>query len=185
MRLQDERGVSLAEMMISLAVVLTVLGVSTQLMVQSGRAFTNGQAAMEARNNNTAGLDMMERLIRQATTITADPDGNGAFDSIRVVADWNPRDGSVTGAYETVTFTAAGGELLVQDSTMATPVVYAEGVDQLAFTYADHRGDPLAVALVTGKPVLIGMVAVSVTAPSIDGRPQTVSTTNVAIRRVK
>lgn len=184
-RLRDERGIGLAEMMVTLGVVLSVLALTTQLMMESGRAYTNGQAAMEARNNSAAGVDMMERLIRQSTALVADPDANGIFDSIRVVADWNPRDGAVTGPYETVTFSAVNGVLQMQDSTMAAPVAFVEGVDQLRFTYADHRGAPLPAATVTGTPALIGMVAVSVRAPAIDGRPQTVSTINVALRRVK
>ena len=185
MTLRDERGVGLVEMMVTLVVVLAVLGLTTQILMQSGRAFTNGQAAMDARNNNAAGIDMLERLIRQSTVITADPDGNGVFDSIRVVADWNPRDGSVTGAYETVTFTVAGGVLLMQDSTMGAPVVYSEGVEQMRFTYGDYQGTALPAATVTGTPARIGTVGIALTAPQVDGLPAVVTATTVGIRRVK
>lgn len=185
MTLKDERGVSLVEMMITLVVVMAVLGITTQILVQSGRAFTNGQATTDIRTNNTAGIDMIERLVRQATGIVADPDGNGVFDSIRVTADWNPRDGNVTGPYETVTFTVAGGMLMVQDSTMGAPVVYSEGVNQLRFTYADYQGAALPAATVTGTPARIGMVGIALTAPPVDGLPPVVTSTTVAIRRVK
>lgn len=180
-----DSGFTLIELMITLGVTLTVLGVTTQLLVQSSRSFTNGQAAMETRNNNAAGVDMMERLIRQATTINADPDANGVFDTIRVVADWNPRDGVVTGPYETVTFSTAGGMLQMSESAGAAAVPYAAGVAQLTFAYSDHRGDPLPTATVLAKPALIGMVRISVLAPSIAGRPPVLSRTSVAIRRVK
>lgn len=186
MNLQSERGVGLAELAVTMGVVLTVLGITTQILMQSGRAFTNGSTAMEARNNNAAGIDMMERLIRQATTIVPDPDANGVFDTIRVVADWNPRDGNVTGPYETVTFTTGpGARLLVQDSTMAAPVEFAEGVAQLRFTYLDHLGAALPAASMAAKPELIGMVGIVVQGPAIDGAPANVSRSTVAIRRVK
>ena len=182
---RSERGVGMVELMVTMVVVMAVLGLTTQILMQAGRAFTNGQAAMDARNNNAAGIDMLERLVRQATTITADPDANGVFDSVRVVADWNPRDGSVTGAYETVTFTVAGGVLLMQDSTMGGPEVYAEGVQQMQFTYGDYQGAALPAATVTAQPERIGTVGIALTAPPVDGMPPVVTATTVAIRRVK
>jgi len=185
MTLSDQRGASLAEMMVSLAVVLCVLGLTTQILMQSGRAFTDGQARMENRNNNAAGIDMMERLIRQATTIVPDPDNNGVFDSIRVVHDWNPRDGAVTGPYETVTFSTAGGLLLMQDSTMAAPAAFAEGVTALGFTYANYQGAPMTTAAVAAQQPLIGMVTVTMTTPAVNGAAGASHTVNVGLRRIK
>lgn len=185
MTLRDERGVGLSELMVSLAVALTVLGVTAQILIDSTRAFTNGQTRMENRNNNAAAIDMMERLIRQATTIVADPDGNGAFDSIRVIHDWNPRDGAVTGPYETVTFTTAGGVLMIQDSTMAAPIAFAEGVEQIAFVYANYQAAPMTAAAVAAQQPLIGMVTVTMTSPAVEGMPGPVHTINVGLRRIK
>lgn len=169
-------GFSLVELAVTMGVVVTVLGITTMALVQSGRAFTTQQVIMDARNNNGAAVDMVERLIRQATTIEADPDANGVFDSIRLVAPGGP--------YQDVTFTANNGTLFLQEGGGA-PVPFADGVTQLRFTYADHRGAPLTAALTVNRPELIGMVRVTVRAATAQGLPPVESSANVAIRRVK
>jgi prepilin-type N-terminal cleavage/methylation domain-containing protein len=169
-------GFSLVELLVTMGVVVVVLGVTTLVLVESGRAFTTQQVVMGARNQNGAALDMMERLIRQAVTITADPDGNNVFDSIRLVGSAGP--------YQNVTFFANGGTLFLQEGG-GVAVPFADGVTQLRFTYADHRGGPLTAALATGRPELIGMVRATVRAASAQGLPPVESSTNVAIRRVK
>lgn len=169
-------GFSLVELTVTMGVVVSVLALTTMILVQSGRAFTSQQVVMDARNNNGAAVDMVERLIRQATTIQADPDGNGVFDSIRLVA---PR-----GPYQDVTFTADNGTLFLQEGSGA-PVPFAVGLTQLRFTYGDHRGAPLTAALTVNRPELIGMVRVTVRAASAQGLPPVESSANVAIRRVK
>jgi type II secretory pathway pseudopilin PulG len=178
MTAHDRHGFSLVELAVTMGVVVLVLGMVTLVLVQSSRAFTTQQVIMDARNHNGAALDMMERLIRQANPqqIQADPDGNGVFDTIRVLSPGGP--------YQDVTFSASAGTLFLQEAGGA-PVPFADGITMLRFIYSDHLGNPLANALVLSRPQLIGMVRVTVRAASAQGLPPVDSTTNVAIRRVK
>ena len=114
MTLSSERGMTMVELLVSSAVMLTVLSVTTTVMTKSSTMFTQQRAALDGRNSAAASVDLLTRLLRQSSCISAtavycqsifpDPDGNGVFDSVRVRADWNPRDGDLNDAYEDVVF---------------------------------------------------------------------------------
>lgn len=144
MAVRDERGFSLAETLIVTAIMVVALGISTSLFIQGNNAYATQRDYDDARNNAAAALDMTVRLLRSATTIVADPDGNNAADSIRIVGDWNPRDGDTNDAYEDVTLTVAGGTLFKREPADAAPVAFAERIGSMTFTYRNSTGGAIA-----------------------------------------
>ena len=85
------------------------------------------RAALDGRNSAAASVDLLARLLRQSSCVSAtnvycqaifpDPDDNGVFDSVRVQADWNPRDGDLNDPYEDVLFVVANSTLWKREPT--------------------------------------------------------------------
>ena len=76
-------------------------------------------------------------------SIDPDPDDNDVFDSVRVQADWNPRDGDLNDAYEDVLFVVANGMLWKREPADAGLVSFGDRVQSLTFTYTNQNGVPL------------------------------------------
>ena len=176
-----ERGFSLAETLIVTAVLAVAVGISTSLFVQGNNMYVSQRDYDDARNSASAALDMTVRLLRGSTTIMADPDGNNATDSVRVIGDWNPRDGDLTDAYEDVTFTVAGGTLFKREPTDAAPVAFAERVASITFSYWNNSGGAIASPWAAAQSS-IALVGVTVISTPINGIQITV-TSSAAVRR--
>jgi Tfp pilus assembly protein PilW len=165
-----------------------VLGLVGQIFADSDRVYRTQRQHVETRGSAAAALDMMVRLIRQAGDATAttgifpDPDANGALDSVRVVTDWNPRNGVVTDPYEDVTFTVAGGTLFKQEPTDAAPVAFADQVQSIAFAYQTPGGVAIVNPMTVPKAHL-GFVRVTLQATPIANVPGRVFTSSASIRR--
>ena len=170
----NERGFSLFETLVVTAILIIAIGITTSLFVQGNRTYAAQRDYDEARSSAAASLDMIVRVLRSAQTITVDPDANNAADSVRVVADWNPRDGDSNDAYETVTFTASGGTLFKQETTDATPVAFADRIASIAFTYTNNAGVQIATPW-TASQSSLALVSVTVVTTAINGRQITVS----------
>ena len=179
----DERGFSLSELLIVTVILMVALGISTSLFVQGNQSYTTQRDYNDARSSAAAALDMTVRLLRGATTITVDPDGNNAADSVRVVSDWNPKDGDTADAYEDVRFTAAGGILFKQEPTDGAPVPFADRIASIAFTYRNPSGALIATPWTAAQSQL-ALVNVTVTSTAINGR-QIVVTSSAAVRRLE
>ncbi len=183
-RLSRRDGFTLTEMLVTMVVMLVVAGIITQTALQATRTFSQQQRSIDARKNVGASLDMLVRLTRMAQTINPDPDGNGIMDSIRLTGDWNPPNGVLTDAYETVTFTVAGGQLLKQEPLDGAPVPFADQVDSIAFTYYDTNNilltDPVASA------AKIAYVTMTLTTPPPQpGLKRLVISSAAAVRRTE
>ena len=98
-----------------------------------------------------------------------DPDGNGVFDSVRVRADWNPRDGDFDDPYEDVLFVVANGMLWKREPTDAALVSFGDSVQSLRFTYTNQNGGPLANPV--ARPDLIGGVTITIVTTAGQGLP--------------
>ena len=193
MTLSSERGMTMVELLVSSAVMLTVLSVSTTVMTRSSTMFTQQRAALDGRNSAAASVDLLTRLLRQSSCISAtavycqsifpDWDGNGVFDSVRVRADWNPRDGDLNDAYEDVVFAVADGILWKQEPSDALPVSFGDRVESLRFTYTNQNGGPLANPV--ARPDLIGGVNVTIVTTAGRGLPSVTSTSAISLRRIK
>lgn len=179
----DERGFSLVETLVVTVVLVIALGISTSLFVEGNRTYEGQRSYDEARSNSTAALDMTVRLLRSATLIVPDPDGNLATDSIRVVSDWNPQDGDTLDPYEDVTFTTAGGTLFKQEPADAGPVAYADRVASIAFAYRNPAGLAIATPWTVNQRQL-ALVTVTVQSTPING-VQVAMTSSASVRRTE
>jgi prepilin-type N-terminal cleavage/methylation domain-containing protein len=198
--LSSERGFTMLELLVSSAVMVLVLGISTGVLMKSSSMFTQQRAAMDGRNSAAAGIDIMARLLRQSSctntavfcqSILPDEDANGIFDTVRVRADWNPRDGALDDPYEDVYFvvgladTPAGQRwtLFKREPTDAALVPFGEGVQSIRFAYLNQNGGPLANA--AALPNLIGGVVMTVTTTPTNGMPAVISASTISVRRIK
>ena len=193
MNLSSERGMTMVELLVSSAVMIVVLGVSTTVMSKSSTMFGQQRAALGGRNSAAASIDLLTRLLRQSSCISAtavycqsifpDPDGNNLFDSVRVQADWNPRDGDINDAYEDVLFVVANGVLWKREPSDAALVSFGDQVQSLGFTYTNQNGGPLANPVT--RPDLIGGVNVTIVTTAGQGLPSVTSTSAISLRRIK
>ena len=197
--LHDERGLTMVELLVGSAVMMVLLGLTTTVLGQSSRMFTQQRTAMDNRNSAAASVDLLARLLRQSScvvatnvycqAITPDPDGNGVFDSVRVQADWNPRDGDLADPYENVLFVVAPdpatgiSTLWKREPTDAQLVAFGDNVQSIRFTYTNQNGGPLANPV--ARPDLIGGATITVTSSPAAGLPAVTSVTSVSVRRVK
>jgi Tfp pilus assembly protein PilW len=181
---RGDAGFSLVELLVTLVVTLAVLGTVGQVVVRSDIIFRQQRQHFDRRFNVSTTVDMMTRLLRQAETVTTDPDGNGVLDSVAITADWNPRDGDTTDAYENIEFTVAGNTLLKQEPTDAAPVPFADGVTSLTFAYFNPAGGAVLNPLVATQSQL-AFVTVTVQALPVEGQPGLSLTSSASIRRLE
>jgi hypothetical protein len=177
-------GFSLVELLVTVVVVLSVLGVVSQVMVRSNTIYGQQRQHLERRYNTATTVEMMARLIRQAQSISTDPDGNGALDSIRIVADWNPKDGDSNDPYETITFTQAGNTLFKREAADAAPVPFAENISSLRFAYFNPGGGPVLNPL-TVTVNQLAFVNITVNTPAVDGQPGLSLSSSASVRRLE
>jgi hypothetical protein len=193
MTFSSERGLSMVELLVSSAVMIVVLGVSTTVLTKSSTMFTQQRGALNGRNSAAASIDLLSRLLRQSSCISAtnvycqsifpDPEPNGVFDSVRVQADWNPRDGDLDDPYENVYFVAGGGRLWKREPTDAALVEFGDNVQSLQFAYTNQNGGVLANPV--ARPDLIGGVTITIVTTAGQGLPAVTSASTVSVRRVK
>lgn len=175
----SERGFSLVEALVSLAVAAIMMTALAQLAAGVQNAYLDQRVSFESRNSAQAAMDAMLRLIRMAGTdpldtglvpLTPDPDGNGALDSIRVRADWNPPNGVLTDPYEDVWFAVEGDVLTIREAGGAAQP-FMEGITRVRFAYLGANGAVLATPITTPGDI----TAVTVTVDAANrGRPATV-----------
>ena len=193
--LKSERGMTMVELLVGTAVTIGVLGVTTSVLTQSSRMFTQQRTSMESRNSAGAAVDTMVRLIRQSSclsdtdvscaSVNPDPDNNNTFDSVRVQGDWNPRDGVLDDPYEDVLFVVANGILWKREPNDPVLVEFGDGVQALRFAYTDQNGAPMTVAQAKARAHLIGGANITVVSTAPQGLGTITSTSAVSIRRKK
>jgi type II secretory pathway pseudopilin PulG len=181
-------GFTLIELLVTSIIMMTVLGIVGRIFADSDRVYRTQRQYVESRGSAAGALEMIVRLIRQAGEtqnphgIWPDPDGNNAWDSIRLVADWNPRNGVVTDPYEDVTFTVAGGVLFKREPADAAPVPFADRVASLTFSYTSPGGVPVVNPTAVPKAHL-GFVNVTLLTTAINNVPGRVFSTSASVRR--
>jgi prepilin-type N-terminal cleavage/methylation domain-containing protein len=180
----DDRGLSLIELLLTMVVILAVLATVTHIFIQSDKVYRQQRAHLDRRYGATATLDMIVRLLRQAQTITTDPDGNNLLDSVAITADWNPRDGDFTDPYENIRFTVANGTLVKREPTDAADVAFADGIASLNFAYFNPAGGAVLNPLVATQAQL-AFVRVTVQATPVEGQPGMALSSSASIRRLE
>ncbi len=176
-------GLTLTELAVTLTVTLVIAGIITQTAVQATRTYGQQQTYIDARKSVGASLDMMVRMARQATTINPDPAGTGILNSIRIQADWNPRNGVITDPWEDVTFSVANGQLLKKEPTDAAAVPFADNVQSLSIAYYNNSNVLLSTPITASK-IAYMIFTVTTTAPNQGGQP-IVITSAAAVREVQ
>lgn len=139
-------GVSLAELLVSLAVLGLLLGATVSLVEQGQRLHGAGAARVEAQQSARIALERMAREIRGAGWAP----GGGIVPAISVATrteivlhfDLNG-DGVIAGNGETVTWRLDGRILRRNAGGGAQPVI--NGVRDLALSYLDASGAPTTV----------------------------------------
>jgi hypothetical protein len=178
---RGERGVGVVEILVMSAVMLIVLGIATQVVVQSNKSYRKQRLLGEARENASATLDMVVRLVRLAQTINPDPDADGALNSIYLEADWNPANGVLTDPYERIRFWSDGTRLMKQEPTDAAAVPFAERIQSVAFTYFDTNNGALANPMANVSK--IAYVSMSAQTTNVDNTPGLMMQSAAAVRR--
>jgi type II secretory pathway component PulJ len=175
--------VTLAELLVSIAVLGLLLAGTFAALDEGQRALAYGAARVEAQQSARVGLERMAREIRQAGRGPLPP----GFDPIAVAEPSRltlhldlDGDGVIAPTRETVTWLLAGGVLRRNAGGGAQPIV--NGARDLVFVYFDADGRPAAAAadvravgirLTTGPHVARGAVA---------GRVATTFSTRVRLR---
>ncbi len=161
-RQRHERGFSLVEMVITLAILAIVLGVVGQTVFRVQQSYLRTRTAVEGQNNARSALDLMTRLIRQAGN---NPRNNplviplrvqdniapvGRIDTIRIGSDWNPADGDALDPYEDVTFSlnAAAGQLMLREGA-GLNLPFLENINGFEILCFDGAGNPIDAATAT------------------------------------
>jgi type II secretory pathway pseudopilin PulG len=163
-RATRQRGYGLLELLVTTVVMIAVLSLTAQTIIQFQRGYRAQNGLIDAQYNARAALDLLVRLIRNAQTVMPDPDGNGVFDTIGIVGDWNPPNGVVTDSYETVLFTAAGGVLSKQEPGDLAPVPFADRIESMAFSYFDTNDAPIANPVLAAPQITLVRIVVVTTA---------------------
>jgi prepilin-type N-terminal cleavage/methylation domain-containing protein len=152
MRRQGRAGFTLIELMISLTMLAIVLGAMTMSMVSMQRGYTREREVVRSEDALRAADQIIASILRTAGANPRNMTGAGApridplappFDTLRVVADFNPADADVADLLEDVQVWALNDTLFVrwQAGGAATPVAFP--IRSLAFQY-DSSGTVLA-----------------------------------------
>jgi hypothetical protein len=177
-------GFSLVELLVTVVVMLSVLATVTHIVVRSNVVYGQQRDHLDQRYNTVASVEMMVRLIRQSQGIAVDPDGNNAMDSVRVVSDWNPRDGDTDDPYENIVFSRTGTTLMKRDATDAADVPFADNIQNLQFAYFNPAGASI-LNPATATQNQLAFVTVTVEASGVDGQPGVWLQSSASIRRLE
>lgn len=152
MRLQERSGFTLIELMISITMLAIVLGAMTKSMLSMQRGYVRQREMVRSEDAMRSAELIISSILRTAGANPRNMTGAGApridplappFDTLRVVADFNPADADVADLLEDVQVWALNDTLFVrwQAGAAATPVAFP--VRNLSFQY-DSAGTVLA-----------------------------------------
>lgn len=172
----DQRGFTLAELLVCVAVVGLVMGGVLILLMTGSTAYLTGTSQVEAQNNARTALERMVQEIR------------GAGYNPQAVSTFNPVIGS--GACPNATGPTASGFMLVSDSSAdgviqatectlyrlngnnlerqqfgvdATPQTLIAGVQTLTFSYWDAAGVVIAAPVAAADIPRIRSIQMTIT----------------------
>jgi prepilin-type N-terminal cleavage/methylation domain-containing protein len=152
MRRQERAGFTLIELMISLTLLAIVMGGLTTAMVSMQRGYTRQRETARSEDALRNAELTISSVLRYAGANPLNLIGGGAprvdplappFDTLRIVADFNPADGFVTGLLEDVLVYAVNDTLFVRWQAGAAIAPVAWPVRSLAFQF-DSSGTILA-----------------------------------------
>jgi prepilin-type N-terminal cleavage/methylation domain-containing protein len=168
----NQRGFTLAELLVAFAVVGLIMAGSVTLMVSGNKTYATGSNQIEAQQAARVALERMAREIRGAgyspKSLACPPTNNCPIvgvgfgspnaTSLQIQSDLNG-DGNFNAAGEVVVYTKNGTLLQRQDLAVdAAPQTIIAGVQALTFTYLDENGGA------AGQPKDIRSVQIQLTA---------------------
>ena len=135
MRRQGRAGFTLIELLISLTILGIVLGALTTSMVKMQRGYTRQRETARSEDALRNGEMIISSILRYAGANPRNMTGAGApridplappFDTLRIVADFNPADADVNDLLEDVQVWAKNDTLFVrwQAGMAAAPVAF-------------------------------------------------------------
>ena len=192
--LGDQRGFTLAELLVVTALVGLVMAGVLSLLMSSNQSYQRGTNQVEAQQSARVAMARMAQEIREAgynpssattfnpltsfnatgLTINNDWNANGAIDPTLTVLD--PVKGNNRG--EQVTYALSGTTITRQESAVdAGPLVLISGVQSLAFEYLDIN-DAVTATAANVRTVVITATVSQFTGPSGALNPANVVLTN-------
>jgi len=204
--LKDERGFTLAEMLVVCALLGTVMAGVLSLVMVGQQSATATMNKVEAQSNARMGIDRVIEEFREAGYLPAGPTCptapttpcppyNYAFPAVTaqtataltIQNDWNADNviqtvavtDPISGAQrgEQVVYSFAAGQLRRQEIGIdAAPVVVAAGIISLTYTFLDQNN------AVTGTAANIRTVTVTLTTQQSAGQPQVTMAHRVRLR---
>lgn len=152
MRQQARAGFTLIELMISLTLLAIVMGGVTTAMVSMQRGYTRQRETARSEDALRSAELNISSILRYAGANPRNLTGGGAprvdplappFDTLRIVADFNPADADVADPLEDVLMYAVNDTLYVRWQAGAAVAPVAWPVRTLAFQF-DSSGTVLA-----------------------------------------
>ncbi len=184
---KDMHGFSLLELTIVMTILVATVGILAGIVGSVQTSYARLRPRAEAINNANAAMDTLVRMIRMSgnnlsgSGITPDPDGNGSYDSIKILADWAPVGGGTGGVYENITFSIGNGTncnncvLKKQEPADGAAVDFVEGIGSLTFTYYDNNNALISNPVLNDSQIaLVKMILITSTPGST---PQTFTST--------
>jgi prepilin-type N-terminal cleavage/methylation domain-containing protein len=184
-----ERGFTLIEMLVTVAILATVVVVLTSVLISSGRLQSRTVRQAENQMDVRQAVGLLATEVRQAGTDPRDPPvgivGVVSADSVslRVRADLNG-DGAIQTAEpsEDVTYSFSSGARTLSRNPGTGASVLLPGVSAMRLSYFDAANQPLtALPLSAADAALVHSVGLTITATDRDSLPITI-TTRVTLR---
>jgi prepilin-type N-terminal cleavage/methylation domain-containing protein len=181
----DRQGLTLSELMISLAIFGVIMGVMFSFLTGARNSYSETRERAQYQQSMRAIMSLVSREIRSAG---CDPTEAG-FDYFAIADDTQlvcrmdlngDADFADIGPDENVSYSFAAGNL-VRNNGSGDQVIL-RGVQNLTFTYFDATGNPLgAIPLSAANRALVRFVGVNIQGLTDQGEPVTY-TTRVALR---
>jgi prepilin-type N-terminal cleavage/methylation domain-containing protein len=183
----DRRGLTLTELMISLAIFGVIMGVLFGFLVGARNSYSDTREKAQYQQSMRAVMSLITREIRSAGCDPLDDGFNfdkfGVADAgqLQVRMDLNgDMDIVDIGPDENVSYAFAGGNLTRDNGN--GPQVILRGIQAFTFTYFDAVGNELnAVPLSAANRDLVRFVGINIQGQTDQGEPVTYST-RIALR---
>jgi len=181
----DCRGMSLTELMISLAIFGVIMGVLFGFLAGARSSYGDTRERAQYQQSTRAVMSLVTREIRSTG---CDPTEVG-FDYFAIADDTQlicrmdlngDSDFADIGPDENISYTFVGGDLIRNNGTGDQTIL--RGVQALTFTYFDVDGNQIvAVPLSAANRALVRFVGINIQGQTSRGEPVTY-TTRIALR---
>lgn len=152
-------GFTLVEVMVGMSILAIVLAAVVGLVVSTQREYSRQGGTLRAQEmlrTAEVGIGTVLKTARSdpfetgSALLDPDPRDHGAFDNLRVKADFNPADGDFDDPLEDVSLWVEGDTLKVTWVSGGAAEVLAHPVDSLRFAY--YRSDGTLIATASQVP---------------------------------